>query len=228
MNYRLAIFDLDGTILNTLHDLAASTNAALTALGYPTRSVDEVRRFVGNGIRLLIERAVPAGTPTAQTDEVYRCFMAHYAQHCADTTRPYDGIPELLRALRAAGCRTAVVSNKADSAVQPLCRRYFDGLFDAAVGERPGVRKKPAPDSVNEILRQLAIPRTQAVYIGDSDVDIHTAQNAQMDCISVDWGFRSRAFLVENGASRIVSTPQALQALILGDGAHEPDSPSCF
>lgn len=207
MKYKLAIFDLDGTILNTLDDLADSTNYALRENGLPERTVQEVRCFVGNGIRKLIERAVPAGTQTEQTDRVHESFTAHYKAHCADKTRPYDGVIELLRALRAAGCRTAVVSNKADYGVQTLCQDYFPGLFDMAVGEREGIRKKPSPDSVNEVLQRLCTARADAVYIGDSDVDIETAKNAGLDCISVEWGFRGREFLLEHGAARLVKEP---------------------
>ena len=178
MRYSVILFDLDGTILNTLDDLAASTNRALAKNGLPTRSTEEVRRFVGNGIRLLIERAVPSNTPLTLTDRVFDDFRTDYAEHCADRTLPYDGIPELLRALRASGARTAVISNKADSAVQELIAHYFPGLFDAVVGERPGVRRKPAPDAVLEVLRTLSAAPADAVYIGDSEVDVETARNA--------------------------------------------------
>lgn len=210
---RLAIFDLDGTILDTLEDLADALNHALTEFGYPTRTLPEVRRFVGNGIRNLIRRGAPAGTQEAEIDRLHAVFTAHYNAHCADKTRPYAGIPELLTALRDRGIRTAVVSNKPDGAVKPLCARYFPGLFDAAVGERTGVARKPAPDSVNAVLAELGFDRSEAVYIGDSEVDIATAWNAGMACFSVDWGFRPREELLANGAKLIASTPQALLEL---------------
>jgi len=210
MKYKAAIFDLDGTILDTLEDLKNSTNEALRLSGYPERTTDEVRRFVGNGIRNLMERAVPAGTPAGRIDRVHADFTAHYTLHCADSTRPYPGIPELLRTLREDGVRTAVISNKGDYAVQELCQKYYPGLLDAAVGERPGVRRKPEPDSVNEVLRQLGCRADEAVYLGDSDVDIETARRAGTACLSVDWGFRSRTFLLEHGASAIVSSPEEL------------------
>lgn len=216
MKYKLAIFDMDGTILNTLDDLADSTNYALRENSLPERTIGEVRSFVGNGIRKLIERAVPAGSDTAQIDRVHESFTAHYKVHCADKTRPYDGMIELLRDLRAAGCMTAVVSNKADYGVQTLCRDYFPGLFDMAVGEREGIRKKPSPDSVNEVLEKLGVPRAAAVYIGDSDVDIETAKNAGLDCIAVEWGFRDREFLMEHGAVRLVREPRAIYGEICG------------
>ncbi len=216
MRYKLVIFDMDGTILNTLEDLTDSLNFTLETAGFPTRRIEEVRQFVGNGIQKLVERGVPQGADSDSVKRVYETFKAYYKLHCADKTRPYSGILELLCQLRNAGCKTAVVSNKADFAVQSLCTRYFDGLFDAAVGDRDGIRKKPAPDSVNEVLRQLGVARDDAVYIGDSDVDIETAQNACIDEIAVDWGFRDRTFLQSRGAKHIVSAPKALEALLIG------------
>ena len=216
MRYRLAVFDLDGTILNTLDDLADSLNFALKSSGFPERSIDEVRNFVGNGIRKLIERGVPAGTDTAAIDKVHSDFTAHYKAHCADKTRPYDGITELHCRLRDSGCLTAVVSNKADYGVQELCARYFPGMFDLAVGEREGIRKKPAPDSVNEVLRRLGVSNKEAVYIGDSDVDVETAKNAEMDCIGVEWGFRGREFLKAHGAKVIAAKTEDIEKIILG------------
>lgn len=209
--YSLAVFDLDGTVLDTLGDLAASTNFALGEYGLPARSIDEVRRFVGNGIRLLIERAVPENTAPETVDGVFEAFRAHYAAHCADTTRAYDGTERLLCDLRTAGIKTAVVSNKADFAVKELCGRYFEGLFDIAVGERENIRRKPAPDSVLEVMKSLSATPGETVYIGDSDVDIMTAKNAGTHCISVTWGFRDRAFLLANGAYDLADTVGELE-----------------
>ena len=216
MKYTIAIFDLDGTILNTLEDLADSTNYALKTCGYPERTMDEVRQFVGNGIRKLMERAVPEGTPVEEIDRVHETFTAHYKVHCADKTRPYDGIMELLQNLKKDGCKLAVVSNKADYGVQELCKQYFDGEFDFAVGEREGIRKKPAPDSVNEVLKTLECSRDRAVYIGDSDVDIQTAANAQMDHIIVEWGFRDIPFLISKGAKVLVEKPEEILEIVEG------------
>lgn len=213
--YKLAVFDMDGTILDTLEDLKDSTNFALEKCGYPTRSYDEVRRFVGNGIRKLIERAVPEGLTTEQIDRVHEVFTEHYKVHCADKTKAYDGIKPLLEKLRASGVKTAVVSNKADYGVQELCREYFDGLFDYAVGEREGIRRKPAPDAVNEALRVLGIDKSEAVYIGDSDVDFETAKNAELPCISVLWGFRDEEFLREKGATLFVRDPAEIYDIIM-------------
>lgn len=213
--YKLAVFDMDGTILDTLEDLKDSTNFALEKCGYPTRSYDEVRRFVGNGIRKLIERAVPEGLTTEQIDRVHEVFTEHYKVHCADKTKAYDGIKPLLEKLRASGVKTAVVSNKADYGVQELCKEYFDGLFDYAVGEREGIRRKPAPDAVNEALRVLGIDKSEAVYIGDSDVDFETAKNAELPCISVLWGFRDEEFLREKGATLFVRDPAEIYGIVM-------------
>ena len=215
MSYKLAIFDLDGTILDTLEDLKESTNAALAANGYPARTLDEVRRFVGNGIGKLIERAVPQGTSKEATAKTLESFKEHYGIHCADHTKPYDGIPKLLEDLRRCGIQTAVVSNKADFAVQELCSQYFPGAFDFVVGEREGIRRKPCPDSVFEVLKTLKKTADEAVYIGDSDVDVETAREAGMDGIFVNWGFRGRAFLIEHGATCIVDTPEELEKLLV-------------
>lgn len=213
--YKLAVFDMDGTILDTLEDLKDSTNFALEKCGYPTRTYDEVRRFVGNGIRKLIERAVPEGLTVEQIDRVHEVFTEHYKVHCADKTKAYDGIKPLLEKLRANGVKTAVVSNKADYGVQELCKEYFDGLFDYAIGEREGIRRKPAPDSVNEALRVLGMSKSEAVYIGDSDVDFETAKNAELPCISVLWGFRDEEFLREKGATLFVHDPAEIYDIVM-------------
>ena len=215
MRYKLAVFDMDGTILNTLEDLADSTNYALKANGLPERTIDEVRRFVGNGIRLLIERAVPTDTDKELTDKVFDTFKEYYKTHCAVKTRPYDGIKDVLLELRKTGCLTAVVSNKADFAVQDLCKDYFDNLFDFAIGEREGIKKKPAPDSVFEVLTKLNVEKADAVYIGDSDVDFATSVNAGMDVIMVGWGFRDAEFLREKGVKRIIKQPSEILDIIL-------------
>lgn len=213
--YKVAVFDMDGTILDTLEDLKDSVNYALAECGYPQRTYEEVRGFVGNGIRKLIERAVPKGTESADIDRVHEVFTGYYKLHCADKTKAYDGIKQLIEKLRANGIKTAVVSNKADYGVQELCKQYFDGLFDYAVGEREGIRRKPAPDSVNEALRALGMDKSEAVYIGDSDVDFETAVNAGLPCISVLWGFRDEEFLREKGAKLFVHDPAEIFDIIM-------------
>lgn len=211
------IFDLDGTLLDTLADLAASVNHALRTHGMPEHSLDDVRRFVGNGIRLLMERAVPGGAANALFDAAFDTFRRHYMAHSLDTTRPYDGIQEMLAALRRRGCRTAVVSNKYYAATQELCRHFFADTIEVAIGEHEaaGIRKKPAPDTVNEALRQLGVGRQQAVYVGDSDVDIATAATSGIPCVSVLWGFRDRQFLIDHGATTFISRPDELLTLNL-------------
>lgn len=210
MKYQLAIFDLDGTLLDTLEDLADSTNYVMRSFGYPERTLAEVRSFVGNGIRKLLERSAPEGTSEEEIDRIFEQFKEYYGVHCADKTKPYDGIMNLLHRLQEQRIKLAVVSNKADYAVKALCEQYFPGIFDEAVGERVGIARKPAPDTVNEVLMNLQIEKAQAVYIGDSEVDVQTARNAEMDCIAVDWGFRNAEVLKEAGAETIVSTPENL------------------
>ncbi|MDO4284140.1 MAG: HAD-IA family hydrolase [Eubacteriales bacterium] len=208
--YKAVIFDMDGTILDTLEDLKDALNYSLRETGYPEHTLAEVRTYVGNGIRRLIECAVPEGTEASECDRIQGIFMPYYERHCADKTCAYPGIPELLRRLKREGFQTAVVSNKADGAVQELVVQYFDGLFDVAVGEREGVRRKPAPDMVRAALCALGRTEAEAVYVGDSEVDMATAANAGLDRIIVDWGFRDREFLAARGAERIVSKAEEI------------------
>ena len=208
--YNTYIFDLDGTLLSTLGDLAASCNYALRTNGLPERTVDEVRQFVGNGVKKLMERAIPGGLDNDKFDKTYADFRQHYMQHNLDTTKPYDGVMEMLEELRKRGKKVAVVSNKFHAATQELCRHFFGDLVPVAIGEREDIRKKPAPDTVLEAMRQLGVTAERAVYIGDSDVDIDTACNSGMPCISVLWGFRDKEFLLEHGATTLVSTPEEI------------------
>ena len=206
------IFDLDGTLLDTLGDLAASVNYALRTHGMLEHSLDDVRRFVGNGVRKLMERAVPDGADNPLFDETFATFRQYYMAHSLDTTRPYDGIPETLAALKARGCHLAVVSNKMMAATQELCHHFFSDTIEVAIGEdeAAGIRRKPAPDTVFAALKALGVGKEDAVYVGDSDVDIQTARNAGLPCISVLWGFRDRDFLLQNGAETFISTPSEL------------------
>lgn len=214
-NFDTYIFDLDGTLLDTINDLAASTNAALRKHGMPEYTVDEVRMMVGNGVKKLMERAVPGGLDNPDFEATYADFRRHYMDHNLDTTQPYAGIMECLHQLKSRGKKIAVVSNKFYAATQSLCKHFFGDLVDVAIGEREDIRKKPAPDTVNEALRQLNADRKRAVYIGDSDVDIQTALNSDMPCISVLWGFRSREFLLEHNASILITSPKQLYQLIM-------------
>lgn len=208
--YQTYIFDLDGTLLSTLDDLAASTNYALRSNGMPEHSVDDVRRFVGNGVRLLMERAVPGGAANPKFDAAFTAFKQHYLEHSLDTTKPYPGVLAMLAELKARGKRMAVVSNKFYAATQELCRHFFGDSIEVAIGEREGIRKKPAPDTVEEALRQLGVGKEGAVYVGDSDVDVATARNSGLPCISVLWGFRDKDFLIEHGAETFISSPAEL------------------
>lgn len=201
MKKNTVIFDLDGTLLDTLQDLADATNYALRKQGMPERTIEEVRQFVGNGVRLLMIRAIPGGEENPLFEETFALFKSYYGEHCNDHTRSYEGIMELLATLREKGYAVAIVSNKIDFAVKELSKLYFQGIVPVAIGEKEGIRRKPAPDTVFEALKELGRTKEEAVYVGDSDVDIETAQNAGMPCISVLWGFRDKAFLEAHGAS---------------------------
>lgn len=208
------IFDLDGTLLNTLDDLADSVNAALRQNGLPERTVDEVRRFVGNGVLNLMRRAIPDGEDNPNFEQTYADFRAYYAQHCTDKTAPYPGILELLAQLSEQGYKLAVVSNKFDAAVKKLNEQYFAGLIPVAIGEKETVRKKPAPDSVFAAMEELKSDAAHSIYVGDSDVDIETAKNAGIPCISVTWGFRDRDFLQEHGADLYADEAEQIKAFL--------------
>lgn len=204
------IFDLDGTLLSTLNDLATSTNYALRWAGMPERTTEEIRMFVGNGVKLLMERAIPNGINNPKFEETYAKFREHYLEHNLDTTSPYEGIPALLRELKRRGKKLAIVSNKFYAATQDLAKHFFPDTIEVAIGERETIRKKPAPDTVLEALRQLGASKEGAVYIGDSDVDIMTAKNCGLPCISVLWGFRDKDFLIQHGGTIFVNKPSEI------------------
>ena len=212
MTYQTYIFDLDGTLLDTLGDLAAAVNYALRTHNMPEHSIDDVRRFVGNGVRKLMERAIPNGEANPDFEAAFTTFREYYMHHSLDTTKPYTGIPEALKALKSKGCRLAVVSNKMMAATQELCRYFFPDTIEVAIGENEaaGIRKKPAPDTVIAALKALGVGQEGAVYVGDSDVDIETARNSGLPCISVLWGFRDREFLLQHGATTFISDPLEL------------------
>lgn len=213
--YQAVIFDLDGTLLNTLEDLKDGVNHALRLSGYPQRSLEEVRRFVGNGIRKLIERAVPEGLEAEKQEVVFQEFRSYYTEHCRIKTCLYDGVMELLQSLKEHGIAMAIVSNKNDAAVKELAKYYFADYIEVAIGEREGIRKKPAPDSVFEAMRLLGVEKEQAVYVGDSDVDRATASNAGLDCISVTWGFRDAEMLKELKPEYLVEEPEEIVDIVL-------------
>lgn len=210
MKYNTYIFDLDGTLLSTLDDLASSCNYALRSCNMPERTVDEVRRFVGNGVKMLMARAVPNGEANPDFARAYATFRQYYMRHNLDTTAPYPGIMQMLKRLNDGGANLAVVSNKFYAATQELVAHFFGEYVKVAIGEREQIRKKPAPDTVVEALRQLGATADGAVYVGDSDVDIDTASAAGMPCISVMWGFRDKEFLLQHGAQTLVETPEEI------------------
>ncbi|MCR5823652.1 MAG: HAD family hydrolase [Lachnospiraceae bacterium] len=215
--YTVAVFDMDGTILNTLDDMTVACNYTLGRMGMPLRTIDEIRMFVGNGIPKLVERIAPAGTDEETLKKMLDIFMPFYSAHSMDKTGPYAGIPELLKKLKDRGIKLACVSNKADAAMRKLCDGFFNGLFDDAEGERAGVNKKPAPDMVWAALEKMGAKKEDAVYIGDSNVDYETAVNSGLDCISVSWGFRSRKFLEDLGSKCIVDSPEEVFKVIMNE-----------
>lgn len=211
------IFDLDGTLLNTLGDLRAATNHALEVRGLPPHSMEEIRQFIGNGIRLLICRAMPEGTPEAEIDAALDDFKAYYAAHIHDRTVPYDGIPQLLTALRKRGIQVAVLSNKIDSASQELIEYFFPGKTDVVFGEHVGVPRKPDPTSCRMVMQQLGVQPEQVLYVGDSGTDMQTAKNAGLYAVGVTWGFRSKEVLLEYGADVLVHRPEQILQILDSD-----------
>lgn len=212
--YEAVIFDLDGTLLNTLEDLMDSVNYVLSVFHMPTRSYEEIRHFVGNGIRRLLELSVPGGLGNPQFEQVFTLFKEYYGKHCNDKTCLYPGIISLLEELKREGFHMAIVSNKYYEGVQALKEQYFKDYLSVAIGEREGIRKKPAPDTVLAALKELGIPKERAVYVGDSEVDLATAQNTGMDCITVGWGFRTRAEQEAAGAKVFVKQPMEIMELL--------------
>lgn len=211
------IFDLDGTLLNTLGDLRAATNHALEVRGLSPHSMEEIRQFIGNGIRLLICRAMPEGTPEAEIDAALDDFKAYYAAHIHDRTVPYDGIPQLLTALRKRGIKVAVLSNKIDSASQQLIEYFFPEKTDVVFGEHVGVPRKPDPTSCRMVMQQLGVQPEQVLYVGDSGTDMQTAKNAGLYAVGVTWGFRSKEVLLEYGADVLVHRPEQILQILDSD-----------
>lgn len=217
--YDTVIFDLDGTLLDTLQDLSDSVNYALEKYSCPQKTIEQICSYVGNGVKLLVERAVPMGKENPNFDEIYECFCDYYSEHSNDKTAPYDGVIDLLRQLKNRKYKLAIVSNKFDSAVKELAKLYFEDTIDVAIGENEGagIKKKPAPDTVLLALKELGSEKERTVFVGDSDVDFKTAQNSELDCISVLWGFRTKEFLQECGATLFADTPKEVLELIDGN-----------
>ncbi|MCR4740913.1 MAG: HAD family hydrolase [Lachnospiraceae bacterium] len=208
------IFDMDGTVLNTLDDLTDSVNHVFSLFGLPKRDRNEYRNFFGSGIKYAMKCAAPADTPDALIEEMIPVFKEHYDKHCFDRTRPYDGIPGLMKVLYERGFKMAIVSNKIDSAVKELNERFFSDCVSVAIGEKPGIRRKPAPDTVYAALKELHSPPEESVYVGDSEVDLQTAANAGLPCIAVLWGFRDKEQLLKNGAGIFAHTPSEIADIL--------------
>lgn len=208
------LFDLDGTLLNTLEDIWSAANHVLREMGYPEVTLAQMRGFVGNGAEMQMRRAMGAGAVEEDVQKALALYKPYYAAHCQIRTRPYEGVTELMRALKEAGWKIAVVSNKPDEAVRPLVAEHFGALPDLALGETASRRRKPAPDMVDDALAALGSEKSRAVYVGDSEVDVETARNAGMACIAVSWGFRDREQLVEAGAREIAADAAELRALL--------------
>ena len=214
LSYKAVIFDLDGTLLNTLEDLTDSTNYALEKCGFKTRNISEIRRFVGDGMPLLIKRALPESASEADFDKCFELFCEHYKTNMANKTAPYEGVCDVLESLHGRGIKTAIVTNKGDFAAQQLCKEKFGGSVDVVVGGSPDLPKKPAPDGVYIALEMLGVSKKDAVFVGDSQVDFMTAKNAGLDCISVLWGFREREELEKIGADRFCDNVSQLEKMI--------------
>ncbi len=213
-NIQYIIFDMDGTLLDSLTDLQNTLNDCFRKEGFPERTYQEVRSFVGNGLRKLIERAVPQGTSDEKIDEILEGFKTHYMVHCMDYTAPYEGVMDMLAKLKTAGYKMAIVSNKADEALKHLSQQFFGDYIDVAIGERAGMHKKPAPDLVYLAMEELAATKESTVYVGDSEVDYQTAVNSGLLCISVLWGFRDRELLEHYGADCFANTPEEVVRML--------------
>ncbi|MCC8168581.1 MAG: HAD-IA family hydrolase [Clostridiales bacterium] len=204
------VFDLDGTLLDTLGDLTDAVNYALARHGMSVRTIDEIRKFVGNGALRLIERSVPDGQQNPAFEDVYEDFQKYYAAHCNIKTKAYPGVLALLAELKKRGVAMAVVSNKPDGAVKTLCEKYFGEYISVAMGDAPGRERKPAPDTVEAAMEAIGADPRQTIYVGDSEVDIRTAENAGLFHVLVTWGFREPEFLLANGAKRLIHSAEAL------------------
>ncbi|MCR5484459.1 MAG: HAD family hydrolase [Clostridiales bacterium] len=212
---KAVIFDLDGTLLDTIDDLTDSVNFMLRTFGHPERTRDEVKSFVGNGAVKLIERSLPEKVDDEKFSERMAVYKEHYAKNQSNKTVPYDGVVELLRELKDMGVKTAVYSNKHDSAVQTLCEHYFKGLTDAVYGHRRDMPTKPAPDAIFEIGKEFGLEIVDMLYVGDSETDILTGKNAGIDTVAVTWGFRDRETLIKNGAYRFADTAEEIKEIVL-------------
>lgn len=213
--YSLVIFDLDGTLLDTLGDLSSAVNYALRKFAFPERTMDEVRSFIGNGVVKLMERSTPDGTDSDTQQRCLDTFRKYYLQHMADTTAPFSQVTDLLSELRKNGIKIAVVSNKLHPAVEDLCESYFPGLIDKAVGVSVEEERKPSPINVIRTMELFEVDTESCIYIGDSEVDVQTAHNAKVKCIGITWGFRTREELISAGCDLIADACDEIKDIIL-------------
>ena len=213
MEHKAFIFDLDGTLLNTLEDLKNSVNFAMRSMGYPEHTLEQVRMFIGNGIAMLIKRAVPQGTDEADEKKTLGIFTEHYNAHLNDCTAPYPGVTESLTALKNRGVKTGVVTNKNDDSAKMLINKYFGNLVDSTLGHVPGLPSKPNPESLLRMMSDLGVEAENTLYFGDSDVDVMTAKNAGVKCVGGAWGFRGEEVLKQAGADMILHDPYAIADL---------------
>ncbi len=204
---KLVIFDLDGTLLYTLEDLMNSVNFTLDLFGYETCSLEEISSFVGNGVQQLMRKALPSNISEKEFELCFACFKDHYSKHCCEKTRPYPGVVEVLKALKSRDIKVGVMSNKFQSAAEEVCEHYFEGLYDMVVGESEYCRRKPAPDGLNMICDKFEVSKDEAIFFGDTEVDVQTGDNAGVYCVSVLWGFRDKLFLKRNGAHLFIENP---------------------
>ena len=214
---KAVIFDLDGTLLNTLEDIADSVNAALAAFHLQPRTYEQVRRSVGNGARRLMNESIPGGDSHPQFQEILEYYVPYYEAHCKIKTAPYEGVLKMMARLKEAGIKMAIVSNKGDGAVKELSREFFADLVDTSVGERENIRKKPSPDSVLEAMREIGVSKEESLYVGDSEVDSATARNAGIPVALVTWGFREREELTILDPAYLIDEPSQLCDAILAD-----------
>ena len=217
MRYDAVIFDMDGTVLDTLGDLTATLNHALSEFGYPPRTAEETRSFIGNGVRMLLRRGAGEELGEEKAKQMYKAFVEYYKDHLTDKTRPYDGIADLLKSLREAGLRVALLSNKADFAVTILCRKFFDGLFDLYYGEREGIPRKPDPAGAIAVMAELGVTPERTLYVGDSGVDLATAHAADLDCVLVGWGYLNSEVELTPGRDLTAQTPEDVLKIALSE-----------
>ena len=211
---KLIIFDLDGTLLYTLEDLTNSVNFTLDLFDYPKRTLEEITSFVGNGVQHLLRKSLPSSISEKDFELCFACFKEHYSKHCCELTHPYDGITDVLKALKDKGLKVGIVSNKFQSAAEDVCEHYFRGLYDSVMGESEICRRKPAPDGINILCDIYNVNKDDCIFFGDSEVDVKTAENAGVFCVSVLWGFRDESFLAMNGAKLFINNPKEILDMI--------------